>query len=64
MHFDADKYVLLLDAYCKFPDKLPKGQQQQRQAITIPFIKIVITGDSGRKTGHHDDEYYQFSVRG
>ena len=26
----------------------------------IPFIKVVLTGNSGRKTGHHDDEYYQY----
>ena len=28
----------------------------------IPFIKIVFTGDSGRKTGRHDDEYYQYQT--
>ena len=59
MHFDPEKYILMLDAMWHNPPRAHRNTPQ-RAAALLPFIKIVFTGNSGRRTGRNDDEYRQY----
>ena len=60
MHFDPEKYTLLIDAMWSNPPKMNRTQHQQRVAALLPFIKIIFTENSDRKTERNDDEYQQY----
>ena len=60
MHLDPEKFIPLLDAMWRNPPKTNRTYNQQRTAALLPFIKIIFTGNSSRRTGRNDDEYRQY----
>ena len=60
MHFDLEKYILLLDAMWHNPPKMNRTHNQQRTAALLSFVTIIFTGNSGRRTGRNDNEYRQY----